>query len=416
MTRVLLLLPLVLLVLAAAPTAAAAAAPDRAERQAAIESDAALPERARATLFRARTSLDEGDPAAAAEVLQAWLAGDPGRDHHLLRFELGAALLADGRADAAGAELRAAVGLEPAFARAWLRLGEAAYEGAQYAEAADAFERAYALLPDPPAEVLHYAAVCRLQAGDAAGACDLLAPLVAADPAGAPFAWHQALAAAAIEAGTPARARGSLAALLAARPDDRAVWDLAWRFAAGSGDYRDAAVLLKAEGFLAELDAAELEQLGELFAAVGIPLEAARAWARAAELRRGSEGGEGDEGGEAEAGGGTARLARAWLAAHEPARARAVLADALAARGEDAALLSLLGEVALAAEDHAGALDAFARAAAADPDDGRAALMAGWCALELGREAEARRHLTAAAAFADQAEAARGLLGRLGGE
>ncbi|MFO7607899.1 MAG: tetratricopeptide repeat protein [Candidatus Krumholzibacteriia bacterium] len=401
---VVLLLPAVV---AAAAEPPAAADPDRAQRQAAIESDASLPERARATLFRARTSLDDGDPAAAADVLQAWLGGDPGRDHHLLRFELGAALLADGRAEAARAELRAAVGLEPAFARAWLRLGEAAYEGAQYTEAADAFVRAYALLPDPPAEILHYAAVCRLQAGDAAGACDLLAPLVAADPAGAPFAWHQALAAAAIEAGTPARARGPLAALLAARPDDRAVWDLAWRFAAGSGDYRDAAVLLKAEGFLAELDAAELEQLGELFAAVGIPLEAARAWTRAAELRRGGEGGEGD---------GTARLARAWLAAHEPGQARAVLADALAARGEDAALLALLGEVALAAEDHAGALDAFARAAAADPDDGRAALMAGWCALELDRLGEARRFLSAAAAFPEQAEAARGLLGRLGGE
>ncbi|MBE0567425.1 MAG: tetratricopeptide repeat protein, partial [Krumholzibacteria bacterium] len=251
---------------------------DRTQRQAALESDVSLPERARATLFRARTRLDEGDADGAASLLQAWLAGDAGRDHHLLRFELGAALLAGGRAEAARAELRAAVGLEPAFARAWLRLGEAAYEGARYGEAADAFVRAHALLPDPPAEVLHYAAVCRLQAGDAAGACDLLAPLVASDPAGAPFAWHQALAAAAIEAGTPARARGSLAALLAARPDDRAVWDLAWRFAAGSGDYRDAAVLLKAEGFLAELDAAASEQLGELFAAVGIPLEAARAW------------------------------------------------------------------------------------------------------------------------------------------
>lgn len=398
-------LMLILMLAAFGMTAQAADLTDRATRQATIESDAFLPERARAVLFRARTQLDEGDPAGAAGILGDWLAGDAGRDNHLMRFELGVAQLAAGDAAAARVELRRSVELEPAFARAWLRLGEAAYENAQYAAAADAFARAYDLLPDPPAEVLHYAAVCRLQAGDAAGACDLLEPLVAADPGGAPFAWHQALASAALEANAPGRARPYLARLVTVRPDDPAVWDLAWRFAAGSGEYRDAAVLLKSVGFIDALDAAELEQLGELFAAVGIPLEAARAWARAAELRAPEESASGDD---------AARLARAWLAAHQPAQARAVIATALSTRGEDAGLLMLLGDTALSEQDTEGAFEAYARAAAVAPDDGRAQLMAGWCALELGRTAEARRHLAAATRFPAQAEAARGLLGRVG--
>ncbi len=380
---------------------------DRAARQATLESDASLPERARAVLFRARTQLDEGDAAGAAGILEGWLAGDASRDNHLMRFELGVALLADGRAEAAQVELRKSVALEPGFARAWLRLGEAAYENAEYGAAAEAFARAYDLLPDPPAEVLHYAAVCRLQAGDAAGACDLLEPLVAADPGGAPFAWHQALASAALEAGSPARARPHLARLVAARPDDPAVWDLAWRFAAGSGEYRDAAVLLKSVGFLDALDANELEQLGELFAAVGTPLEAARAWARAAELQAPAESTSVAD---------AARLARAWLAAHRPEQARAVIAAAMSARGDDAGLLMLLGDTALSEQDFDGAYEAYARAAAAAPDNGRAQLMAGWCALEAGRTTEARRHLTAATRFAEQAQAARGLLGRVGAD
>ena len=394
-----------MLMLAGAGASPAADSAARTQRQAAIESDSFLPERARAALFRARTRLDAGDAAGAAAILQDWLAGDAGRDNHLMRFELGVARLADGQAAAAQAELRRAVELEPAFARAWLRLGEAAYENAEYAAAADAFARAYDLLPDPPAEVLHYAAVCRLQSGDAIGACDLLEPLVAADPGGAPFAWHQALASAALEADAPGRARPHLARLVVARPDDPAVWDLAWRFAAGSGEYRDAAVLLKSVGFIEDLDAAELEQLGELFAAVGIPLEAARAWARAAGLRAPEETASIDD---------AARLARAWLAAHRPAEARAVIAAAMTAHGDDAGLLMLLGDTALSEQDTDGAYEAYARAAAAAPDDGRAQLMAGWCALELGRTAEARRHLAAATRFPAQAEAARGLLGRVG--
>ena len=91
-----------------------------------------------------------------------------------------------------------------------------------------------------------------------------------------------------------------------------------------------------------------------------------------------------------------------------------MITAAMTARGDDAGLLMLLGDTALSEQDFEGAFDAYARAAAAAPDDGRAQLMAGWCALELGRMAEARRHLAAATRFPGQAEAARGLLARVG--
>ena len=51
---------------------------------------------------------------------------------------------------------------------------------------------------------------------------------------------------------------------------------------------------------------------------------------------------------------------------------------------------------------------------ALDPDFGRGWLMMGYCAVELGREDEARRHLERAAEFPEQATSARNLLSRVG--
>jgi tetratricopeptide (TPR) repeat protein len=323
----------------------------RRERQAAIETDAGLSERGRAVLFRARSRQDEGDWDGAVRAVSAWLAGGAGRAHHLLEFNLGVSQLALDRPDSARVAFARAVELEPAFARGWLRLGEAAYESGRFATAAEAFARAHGLLPDPPDEILHYAGVCRLQAGDAAGACDVLEPLVARS-ADAPLTWYRSLAAAALEAGTPERARRALDRLVSTRGSEPEVWDLAWRVAAAGGDHRDAAVLLKAEGFLASLERRDWEQLGDLFAAAGVPLEAARAWQRALEMAGPGESSRVDD---------VVRLARAWLAAHRTAEARAVLEQALASRGDDADLLALLGDVLLTAEDTAGASAAYAR-------------------------------------------------------
>jgi Flp pilus assembly protein TadD len=64
--------------------------------------------------------------------------------------------------------------------------------------------------------------------------------------------------------------------------------------------------------------------------------------------------------------------------------------------------------------DYEAALTAFGRATDLDPDFGRGWLMMGYCATELGRRDEARRHLEKAAEFPNQASGARSLLGRVG--
>jgi len=133
-----------------------------------------------------------------------------------------------------------------------------------------------------------------------------------------------------------------------------------------------------------------------LYAVIGVPLKAAAYYERAysadtepvpAEYKK---------------------LASAWLAAHEPEAARATLQTALAAH-PTTVLWALQGDVEYIARDFTAALSAFSNSTELDPEFGRGYLMMGYCALELGETEAARRHLSRAAEFPDQAAAARGV-------
>ncbi|HSP01576.1 MAG TPA: tetratricopeptide repeat protein [Thioalkalivibrio sp.] len=70
---------------------------------------------------------------------------DAGQDNAMLRFSLGNALLADGRADEAVPHLRAAVGHDPKYSAAWKMLGKALAECGDQAAAIEAFDQGIAV-------------------------------------------------------------------------------------------------------------------------------------------------------------------------------------------------------------------------------------------------------------------------------
>jgi len=357
-----------------------------------LEAGNDLSSRARRALFRARARQDEGGFADAAEIITTWLAGDPARDHHVLRFNQAVSNFGLERPADALTSLERAVSLAPRYARAWLRLGEAAYELEKYAQAGDAFVRAYDLSPDRSSEILYYA--------EPRPALDNLARLIDNHPDEANLDWYQALLAAAVEVSRPDRAAPYLDRLLAAQADDPRAWELAYRYYAGQADYDQAAAHLTIAGHLRLLTSEEQVQLGDLYAVIGVPLQAARyyeqAFSAATEPRPDDY----------------RKLATAWLSAHELEAARATLATALAAR-PTRSLWALKGDLEDTAEDCAAALEAFRQGTILDPEFGRGYLMMGYCAVELGQDAAARRHLARAATFPDQATAARGLVDRL---
>lgn len=70
---------------------------------------------------------------------------DAGQDNAMLRFSLGNALLADGRAAEAVPHLRAAVAHDPKYSAAWKLLGKALAESGDHAAAIEAFDEGIAV-------------------------------------------------------------------------------------------------------------------------------------------------------------------------------------------------------------------------------------------------------------------------------
>lgn len=383
--------------------------PARTALQAEIESGADLDSRARKVLFRARNHQDVGRYAEALKLLDEWLAGGAEREHPLLRFQQAIAQLGLGNREAAQTAFRAAVTDEPRFARAWLRLAETAYDRQDYAVAAEAFGRGYELGPVRRPEYLYYRCVALLSGDRPADAVDDLVRLLGEHRADAGLDWYRALIAATTSAETPEPARPLIANLLADFGGDDAAWELAYRFATGNGDYESAAVYLTVTGYLRDLSAEEWNRLGDLYAVIDVPLQAARCY----EAAMADSATSGTSATSAESSAAShrefERVAGAWLAAHRLDEARDALRAGLARRPTKR-LWTLLADLEYQAENYAAALEAYTNAVELAPDFGRGWLMRGYCAKELGRQDEAREALERAAEFPEQAAGAAMLL------
>ena len=362
---------------------------------------ATAPPGVRRTLFRVQVLSQRGRNDEAEAALTEHVARHPDEGHPLVLFHLGHLLLQRGEATAALPHLRAATVADPRLWPAWRDLGEAAYAGGRYAEAAAAFDQSWRREPDPPPELLHYTAAAWLQADEPGRALPLTAEMVSGRHGPPPLEWCRTHVAACLAAGEPARADPAMAELVHCFPDDPEAWLLASRQAAAADDRERAAAALETVGYLRPLTRAERVQLGDLYRAVGVPAAAARHYAAALEMA-----GAGAELVE--------RLASSLLAAHQRPEALAVLDQALAT-APTARLCELKGDVLYVGGEYAAALESFARAAALDPADGRAALMQGYCAWELGQSDVAAAHLRRAAEHPDQAQAAQRALQRLEG-
>ena len=136
-------------------------------------------------------------------------------------------------------------------------------------------------------------------------------------------------------------------------------------------------------------------------AASGVPLQAARYYKQAVEYPE-----------TAPSPDDFVRLASAWMAAHRKPEARQVIDRGVAA-GESVRLLALLGDLNYSEEKYKAARQAFNRCVKLDAQYARGWLMGGYCSLELGENAEARKSLERAAKFAGQEKLARDLLKRI---
>lgn len=380
--------------------------PEKAAVQHRIESGEDLSARGQKVLFRCRTQQDEGNYDRAVEIMTAWLDDHPDREHSLLLYNLAVSRSELGDNAGAYAALEKAVELEPDFSRAWLRLGETAFAVQKYDTAAEAFARAHELAAAATPEMLYYSGVAWVQAEQPDRAVNTLTTLLDAHRPGADLDWYQALIAAAVDTDRPERAEPYLDNLLADHSAEPAAWELAYQYAAYRQNYRLAATYLTVAGYLRPLTVSEMDQLGDLYSVINVPLVAARYYERAlaaTEVRVS----------ETEAPARRyERLASAWLAAHRRDEARTALEAGLTVR-DDAGLWSLLGDLEYMEQDYTGARTAFAHSCSLDPQNGRGWLMQGFCAIEQGDKAAAGVFLRRAAEFPEQAETASRLMGQI---
>jgi len=356
---------------------------------------ASAPVRVKRVLYKAQLHMSREEYGEALEVLRHELGKHPEGKHCLLSFSLGNALYAlEKRTEALG-HFQEAVKLDAAYEPAWINLGQLAFELERYDLAADALARGYELSEEKVPEYSYYAAVAHIMAGRCGRAAEMLERLVALPDVSPEKEWYRSLLHTYLELNRQAEAERLIHRMLDLYPDDPETWKLCYRFEANRERYRQAAAAMTIYSYLTPLTREEQVLLGDLYAAVNVPLAAAR-WYEAAMAANASSAD-------------CEKLASAYIAAHRPEEGLRVLRGALD-REPTAKLWSLLGDLLFMQEEYAGARDAFRQGARLDPGNGRLYLMAGYCSLEQGQKGEAAADLGKAAADPRQRKMAQRLL------
>jgi tetratricopeptide (TPR) repeat protein len=355
-----------------------------------------IPRKIRKVVFRASVYGKRGDHDKAVDLLTKHLRDHPDQDHYLLRMHLAQNLADMDDTALAKEEYRKAVMLEPRLDRAWFGLADAAYEVEDYALAGEAFAKGYWASPERPVETYYFAGASYLMADLPAEAFAIFDELVAGKLGSPQLKWYQGLVVAAARMEQPAKADPGVQKMTDTFPDDPEAWYLKYQHEAGKRDFREAAVALNMVGFLRELTEAEQKQLGDLYLVLGVPWLASQRYGTALGDNASVEDYE--------------RLGSALVAAHETEVAIGVLSSALEDH-DSLRLWSLLGDVHYLRQDYGAAREAFARIADED-ETGRAWLMQGYCALELGEKEAALDLLARATSYPDQEAMAQILLQR----
>jgi tetratricopeptide (TPR) repeat protein len=246
-----------------------------------------------------------------------------------------------------------------------------------------------------PAHVLYYAAMARIMGHRPKEAATLLTQLVSGDNGDPKMEWFRALISVYLELEDKVHGGATVSAMLDQFGDDPDAWILAFQFSAATGDYSRAAAALTITGYLRPLAREEEMQLGDLYTAIEVPAVACSHYETALE-----NGGDTHE---------YERLSSAYLAAHDSEHALETIQRALK-KEPSVRLYSLLGDLYYIEKNHHGAYDAYQHCAALDETYGRAYLMMGYCALEMGQTDEAISKLERARDFPDYADAAKQLL------
>jgi tetratricopeptide (TPR) repeat protein len=372
---------------------ASAEDPPVADRR--IDDIADVPAQARVVLFSSQQYREEGDPDSAVDELLRFLEEYPDQDHFLLHFHLATSWHQRGDLEEALGSYQRCVEMEPLFAQGWLNLGELAYNLGRYGVAAEALITGYEVSEWKEPNVLFFSAAALVMDGRSADAVPVLEELVGGAGGAAKMEWHRALIMAYLELEDHEGGARATERMMSHYPTDPDAWRLAFRYYATAGQYEEAAVALTVAGYYRELSRSERMTLGDLYLAIGVPVQAGDYYAAAV----------------ADSGSVTdlERVASAHLAAYEYEEAFSALDTALAMEPTPR-LWSLLGDLHFMQKNYQESYDSYSMCVETDPEYDRAYLMMGYCAMQLDQTGNALTALEKAAGFPEQAAKASQLI------
>lgn len=151
-----------------------------------------LPLSVHRVLYQAQTLIAEDRPEEAQMKLEAY-RDKKQHSHYMIEFTLGDIRMLKEAWPQAAEAYRRALDLKQDFAPAWMNLGKASYEMADYSTAADCFYKAYRAEAEPHPEWLYYSATAHLLARDPARGLVMFRTLLKTHPTAVTLAWKPTL-------------------------------------------------------------------------------------------------------------------------------------------------------------------------------------------------------------------------------
>ena len=345
--------------------------------------------------YAANAFMVGGDNRKAEGTLKDCLTRHPHIRDHMIEFTLANVLLLNNKKKEAVTHYRAALELKPDYSPAWMNLGKTYYDLKQYELAGHALVKGYETSEEKEPGTLFNACSALLLADQKEKAMPYLEILVSGTLGPPEYEWVQSLLMLYIDLKLTEKAEQMLKRLVDKDADNPLWWRLTYQFYANQNDYQKAATYLIIYNSLEPLKRDEILLLGNLFAAIGIPLQAARYYEQALE-----SGGKPEE---------YEKLISFLVAGHRLEKARQTAHRAIE-KNPTAKLWSLLGQIYYKQERHDEAFEAFSQSARLDPDNGEYWLMMGYCAIQLEDKDKALSALKKASQFPRQRKIAKELL------
>lgn len=240
-------------------------------------------------LYEAQVALSEkNDPGRATAILSRFLKRHPKEEHHLIHYTLGLAYYRLKKFGKAKGAFLQSLKIAPDHRSSCLNLAAVHYTLKEFRQAAELWERAFALSPEQEPELLYQAGAAFYEAGEFAASARVLRNLIQSAPQ-PKKSWLELYIHVLMELGKTEVAEKIITEFLKEHPEEEGYWRLLAQLLLDRKKYRGAVAALEVAYRLRPPKARAWKQLASIYFHLDSPLAGIRTLQRAYEPRSGPE-------------------------------------------------------------------------------------------------------------------------------